>query len=234
MKLAAETTAIAPGTRVRIRGEEWLVRKIDRTSGGHQRILALGISQLVRNRESIFIQELEEEIEIVDPAKTVPVIDESAHYRDARLHLEFLLRDTTPSDERIHTGHRAAMDVVPYQLDPAYLSLKQPRQRILIADAVGLGKTIECGVLLAELIRRGRGRRILVLAVKSMLTQFQKELWARFDIPLTRMDSAALQRIRTQIPANHNPFHYYDRTIVSIDTVKQDGELMGQSGVGRA
>lgn len=200
------------------------MRKIDRTSGGQQRILALGISQLVRNRESIFIQELEEEIEIVDPAKTVPVIDESAHYRDARLHLEFLLRDTTPSDERIHTGHRAAMDVVPYQLDPAFLSLQQPRQRILISDAVGLGKTIECGVLLTELIRRGRGRRILVLAVKSMLTQFQKELWARFDIPLTRMDSAALQRIRTQIPANHNPFHYYDRTIVSIDTIKQDGE----------
>lgn len=217
-------SAIASGTRVRIRGEEWLVRKVDRTAGGDQRILALGLSQLVRNRESIFIQELEDEVEIVDPAKTVPVIDESAHYRDARLHLEFLLRDTTPSDERIHTGHRAAMDVVPYQLDPAYLSLQQPRQRILIADAVGLGKTIECGVLLTELIRRGRGRRILVLAVKSMLTQFQKELWARFDIPLTRMDSAALQRIRTQIPANHNPFHYYDRTIVSIDTVKQDGE----------
>jgi SNF2 family DNA or RNA helicase len=200
-------SAIAPGTRVRIRGEEWLVRKVDRTAGGQQRILALGTSQLVRNRESIFIQELEDEIEIVDPAKTVPVIDESAHYRDARLHLEFLLRDTTPSDERIHTGHRAAMDVVPYQLDPAFLSLQQPRQRILISDAVGLGKTIECGVLLTELIQRGRGRRILVLAVKSMLTQFQKELWARFDIPLTRMDSAALQRIRTQIPANHNPFH---------------------------
>lgn len=215
---------IAPGTRVRIRGEEWLVRKVDRTAGGHQRILALGISQLVHNRESTFIEELEDGIEVVDPAKTVPVIDESSHYRDARLHLEFLFRDTTPSDERIHAGHRAAMDVVPYQLDPAYLSLKQPRQRILIADAVGLGKTIECGVLLTELIRRGRGRRILVLAVKSMLTQFQKELWARFDIPLTRMDSAALQRIRTQIPANHNPFHYYDRTIVSIDTVKQDGE----------
>lgn len=224
MTTESHLSTMAPGTRVRIRGEEWLVRKVDRTAGGHQRILALGISQLVRNRESIFIQELEEEIEIVDPAKTVPVIDESARYRDARLHLEFLLRDTTPSDERIHTGHRAAMDVVPYQLDPAFLSLQQPRQRILISDAVGLGKTIECGVLLTELIRRGRGRRILVLAVKSMLTQFQKELWARFDIPLTRMDSAALQRIRTQIPANHNPFHYYDRTIVSIDTVKQDGE----------
>ena len=216
--------SIAPGTRLIIRDEEWLVRNVDRTSSGRQRISAVGTSTLVRDVEKIFIAELEESVEVVDPAETIPVLDESPHYRDTRLHLEFLLRNTTPSDHRIHLGHRAAMDVVPYQLNPAHLSLQQPRQRILIADAVGLGKTIECGILLTELIRRGRGRRILVLAVKSMLTQFQKELWARFDIPLTRMDSAALQRIRKDIPANHNPFHYYDKTIISIDTVKQDGE----------
>lgn len=219
-----EASQIAPGTRLRIRDEDWLVRRVDRTSSGQRRFSVVGLSSLVRNRESLFLEDFEEDIEIVDPANTKPVADESAHYRDTRLHLEFLLRQSTPSDHRIHLGHRAAMDVVPYQLDPAYLALQQPRQRILIADAVGLGKTIECGVLLTELIRRGRGRRILVLTVKSMLTQFQKELWARFSIPLTRLDSAALQRIRTQIPANHNPFHYFDRTIISIDTVKQDGE----------
>lgn len=215
---------IAPGSRVRVRDEDWLVRRIDRTSSGQRRLEVTGISSLVRNREALFLEDFEESVELIDPRNTVPVVDPSPNYRDARLHLEFLLRESIPSDHRIHAGHRAAMDVVPYQLDPAHLALQQPRQRILIADAVGLGKTIECGVLLSELIRRGRGRRILVLTVKSMLTQFQKELWARFSIPLTRLDSAALQRIRTQIPANHNPFHYFDRSILSIDTIKQDGE----------
>ena len=220
-------SSVAPGSRIIARDEEWLVRRVDLISPDAHLLTVTGLSPLVRNREATFIdriEELDEPIQLVDPKTTMPVHDSSPYYRDTRLFLEALLRQSVPPDTRLTLGHRGAMDLLPYQLDPARLALQQPRQRILIADAVGLGKTIECGILLTEMIRRGRGRRILVLTVKSMMTQFQKELWARFSIPLVRLDSTGLQRVRTRIPSNHNPFHYFDKTIISIDTIKQDGE----------
>ena len=160
----------------------------------------------------------------MDPADTRLVPDESPGFADSRLYLESQLRQAVPNDENIHVAHGAAMDPAPYQLEPARQALCQPRQRILIADAVGLGKTLEAGILVSELMARSRGRRILVLAVKSMLTQFQKEFWNRFTIPLTRLDSIGIQRVRSRIPTSHNPFHYYDKAIISIDTLKQDAE----------
>jgi len=214
----------APGARIVVRDAEWLVRRVDRTSTGGQALNVIGISELVKDKEAIFLDEIEKSIEILDPAETKLVQDESSSYQASFLYMESLLRKTSPTDENLYIGHKGAMDSVPFQLDPAIQALKQPRQRILIADAVGLGKTIEAGILLSELIRRGKGKRILVIAVKSMLTQFQKELWSRFTIPLTRLDSIGIQRIRSRIPTNHNPFYYFDKSIISIDTLKQDIE----------
>ena len=213
----------APGARVVIRDAEWIVRRVDMTSDGAYQLVCDGVSELVREQEAIYLSSLEE-IEVMDPASTRLTPDGSPGFADSFLYMESQLRATVPNDERIHVGHQAAMDLVPYQLDPARQALARPRQRILIADAVGLGKTLEAGILVSELIARGRGRRILVLAVKSMLTQFQKEFWNRFTIPLTRLDSIGIQRVRSRIPTNHNPFYYFDKTIISIDTLKQDAE----------
>ena len=215
------TPEIAPGARIVVRDAEWVVRRVDPTPTGRKALTVTGISQLVRDKEAVFLEDLEGDIEILDPAKTKLVPDTSSHYRNAVLYIESQLRRVTPTGDQIYIGHKAAMDPVPYQLDPALAALRQPRQRLLIADAVGLGKTLEAGILLSELIRRGRGKRILVVAVKSMLTQFQKEMWARFTIPLTRLDSIGIKRVRQRIPTNHNPFAYFDKSIISMDTLKQ-------------
>lgn len=212
----------APGARVEIRDAEWRIKRVDMTSDGGHLLTCEGLSELVRGREATFLSKLETSIRVLQPEATELRDDTSSGYRASLLYLDTLLRRTPPTDGRIHIGHRAAMDQLPYQLDPARQALAQPRQRILIADSVGLGKTLEAGILVSELIARGRGKRILVLAVKSMLSQFQQEFWNRFTIPLTRLDSQGLQRVRNRIPTNHNPFHYFDRSIISIDTLKQD------------
>jgi SNF2 family DNA or RNA helicase len=216
--------------RVVIRDEEWLVRRVDPSADGGHLLSCDGISELVRGQEALFLTELEAEIEILDPAQTQLVPDTSDKYSAALLYLESQRRRSVANDDQIHLGHRGVMNLVPYQLDPALQALRQPRSRILIADAVGLGKTLEAGILSTELIQRGRGKRILVVTQKSMLTQFQKEWWSRFTIPLVRLDSVGLARVRNRIPANHNPFNYFDRSIISMDTLKNNLEYRNYLG----
>ena len=168
----------APGMRTIIRDEEWMIKKIETNSLGNKTLYCVGVSPLVKDREVKL------------------VADHSPFYKRALLYLESQWRQQIPTDSNLHIGHQAAMDLMPYQLDPAKLALQRPRQRILIADTVGLGKTLEAGILMSELIARGKGKRILVVTVKSMMTQFQKEMWNRFTIPLVRLDSNRIQKIR--------------------------------------
>lgn len=213
----------APGMRVLIRDEEWLVKKVDSNSFGSYTLSVTGISRLVKDKEAIFISELED-ITAIRPEETTLIPDKSSNFIKSRLYMESLLRRKAPTDNKLYIGQKAAMNTLEYQLEPALLALDKPRQRILIADAVGLGKTLEAGILMSELILRGKGKRILVVTVKSMMTQFQKEMWNRFSIPLVKLDSQGIQKIRSRIPSNYNPFYYYDKTIVSIDTIKRDSE----------
>lgn len=217
------TPHFAPGARVLIRNEEWVVRDVMPCDMGGWQLECLGVSELVQNREGIFLSELDT-VHVLDPAGTELVGDDTPEYLSSRLYLEARLRQTVPTGDEATLGHLAAMDTLPFQLEPLQRVLRQLRPRFLVADSVGLGKTLEAGILVSELMRRGKGRRMLVVTTKSMMQQFQKEFWTRFSIPLTRLDSAGIQRIRRELPANHNPFHYHDKTIISVDTLKRDTE----------
>src|SRR5690348_16876144 len=214
-----------PGAQVLVRDEVWLVRNTTRTDFDGVRIDAVGASEFVRDQEAVFFTALDQ-VELVDPRRTKLVLDGSPNFRRSRLFLEAVLRKTAlPQSERgLAFSDSFLLDPLPYQQRPAELALsgRNLRPRLLIADVVGLGKTLEIGLTLAELIRRGRGERILVVTPQHVLEQFQQELWTRFAIPLIRLDSVGIERIQREIPAGRNPFTFYKRIIISIDTLKGD------------
>ncbi|MBQ9274298.1 MAG: DEAD/DEAH box helicase [Succinivibrio sp.] len=220
------TCLYTTGSHVIIRDAEWRIQRAERSEDFSWCLYCVGISDFVKGREARFLVSYEDkggaDIKVLRPEDTRLVEDRSPGFINSKLYLEAVLRSAPKNDNgKLYGGMDAVMDCMPYQFDPAIMALAQPRVRILIADAVGIGKTLEAGILTTELILRGRGRRILVLATSAMLRQFQQEFWNRFSIPLVRLDSNGIQRVRTKIPPNHNPFLYFDRSIISLDTLKQ-------------
>ena len=216
---------LAPGARVAVRDEDWLLTQVQDTKADGRMLKAIGLSELVRDQGATFFTNLDVVVP-QRPEDTKLVLDKTPGFRRSRLYLDALLRRTPLpiTETRPAIGHRQLLDEVEYQKRAVAMALEQPRPRLLIADSVGLGKTLEIGMILSELIRRGRGERILVVVPRAILEQFQHELWTRFAIPLVRLDSEGLQRLRQHIPPTRNPFTYYKRAIISIDTLKSVGK----------
>ena len=215
---------LAAGAQVVVRDEEWLVQRVRHTPSDGLMVRCIGMSTLVRDTESTFFTNLDF-IKPLRPEDTTLVADYSPNYRKSRLFLEAIIRKTPvpATNTDLVVADQQLLETLEYQRRAAHKALTGLRPRLLIADAVGLGKTLEVGLILSELIRRGRGDKILVVTPRHILEQFQHELWTRFAIPLVRLDSEGIQRVRRKIPANRNPFTYYKRVIISIDTLKNAG-----------
>lgn len=218
-------TAPQPGSVIQLRSATWKVLGTSQLKLGFREIHCRGLSGLVRGKEARFVWDLEKGARVLDPAAVELILDASPGLMDTKLHLAAAFRATPTTTRRPLTLGRAAIDDLIFQHLPVERALVQDRVRLLIADDVGLGKTLEAGLITSELMLRGRADRILVITTRAMLTQFQKEFWTRFSIPLARLDSAAIRRMRNRIPAHYNVFDQFDRSIVSIDTLKRDTQI---------
>ena len=117
---------------------------------------------------------------------------------------------------------RLAVDPRPYQLVPLMMALKLDPVRLLIADDVGIGKTIEACLIARELLDRGEITRLCVLCPPHLAEQWQTELSTKFHIDAELVLGSTVRTLERNCRANESIFEVYPHTVVSIDYIKSD------------
>lgn len=122
---------------------------------------------------------------------------------------------TATDAELFQAPYRAGIDVKSYQLEPLRKALQMPRVGLFIADDVGLGKTIEAGLILREMLLRQRIRRVVISCPPSVLRQWQEEMASRFGLAFTVMDRAYVAKVRQERGYGTNPWSTGNRFLIS-------------------
>ncbi len=214
--------SISPGALVRYREREWVV--LPSEDADLIRLRPIGGS----GRESTgVLRSLSERLgytlpyERVEPA-TFPLPDPATVQDQAAVRLlmdaaRLLLRDGAAPFRAL--GHLSVRPR-PYQFVPLLMALRQEVVRLLIADDVGIGKTVEAGLIARELLDRGVVQRVAVLCPPYLCDQWQKELQEKFHIQAEVIRSGSIARLERQTPPNRSLFAHLPHFVASIDTVK--------------
>src|SRR5690606_19064655 len=125
----------------------------------------------------------------------------------------------------IHAPFRAAISIEEYQLEPVVRALTMPRANLLIADDVGLGKTIEAGLVMQEMLARRRIRRIMIICPASLQQQWKDEMEEKFQLDFHIIDRDSMQQLRREYGMHVNPWASFPRLITSMDFIKREQPL---------
>jgi superfamily II DNA or RNA helicase len=210
--MTALNAQYAPGTFVRARGREWLVLPessenllLVRPAGGLDEEVT-GIAPAVEPVESASFP--------------LPSPDRPGDHNACRL-----LRDAARLSTRAAAGPfrsfgRIAVEPRPYQLVPLMMAMRLDPVRLLIADDVGIGKTIEALLIARELLDRGEITRLAILCPPHLAEQWQREMAEKFHVEATLVLSSTIQTLERNLPAGKSVFDCHRFVIVSTDFIK--------------
>ncbi len=128
---------------------------------------------------------------------------------------------TSADSKALQSPFRSGISIEDYQLDPVVRALRMPRVNLLIADDVGLGKTIEAGLVIQEMLLRHRARTVVVVCPASLCLKWQAEMNEKFGLDFRIVDSELIRNLRRDRGLGSNPWRHFPRLIVSIDWLKR-------------
>ena len=219
------------GQLVRVRGQQWIVADLD--------VSTLPIDELSTNAipgrtlarlTSVSEDDLGEELTVVwevepgrsvVPATELPAVPPPDQWDDPQQlgALVDAVRWGTVASADLDTlqaPFRSGIQIKDYQLEPVAKALRMPRVALLIADDVGLGKTIEAGLVIQEMLLRHRARRVIVVCPASLTLKWKEEMRDKFGLDFTVLDTEMLRQLRRTHGLQANPFAVYPRMIISL------------------
>ena len=232
------TTAPFPvpeiGQLAEVRKRQWVVSDVYRSSippnphdpNPHppQHLITLSsIEDDALGEELQVIWEVEPGVRVHDRASlpTVEGFDDPARLR-AFLHAVRWGAITDADFDALQAPFRSGIAIEDYQLDPVVRAIRMPRANLLIADDVGLGKTIEAGLVIQELLLRHRARTVLVVCPASLQIKWRDEMAEKFGLEFRIIDTELLRQLRRSRGIHTNPWTHFPRLIASIDWLKRD------------
>jgi ERCC4-related helicase len=223
----AHTTAPEPGQLVEARRRQWIVSEVESGS------VAPGLPKrhLVR-LASIDEDALGEEIEVLwELEPGAHVIERAGLPRMTGLDdpstlqafLDAVVWGAATNADRgyLQAPFRSGVSIEDYQLDPLVRAIDMARTNLLIADDVGLGKTIEAGLVVQEMLLRHRARTVLVLCPASLQEKWRVEMQEKFGLEFRIVDTDYVKRLRRERGLHANPWTSFPRLITSMDWAKQ-------------
>ncbi len=206
----------SPGTLVRARGREWIV-----LTGSEREVLRVRPISGSEEDQTLIHLGLEPE-PVTEASFPAPTAEQKASHDSALLLRDALLLSLRRGAGPFRSFGQLAVEPRAYQLVPLLMALKLDPVRLLIADDVGIGKTIEGALIARELLDRGDLDRMTVLCPPHLVDQWVTELEARFHLRPVPVTAASASRLERSLPPSESIFSAHPHTVVSLDYIKSE------------
>lgn len=214
-----------PGQLVDVRRRQWVVADVDASgldTGTPQHCVTLSsIDEDGLGEELEVVWEIEPGAQVIERAGLPSVTgQDDSGVLDAFLDAVRWGAATNADRGFLQAPFRSGVSIEDFQLDPLVRAIDMARVNLLIADDVGLGKTIEAGLVIQELLLRHRARTVLIVCPASLQEKWRVEMLEKFGLDFRVVDTDYINRLRRERGIHANPWTSHPRLITSMDWAK--------------